>query len=149
MVWSTKQKKKTLVIQTFACFNVHMCFHISKMQTFPLFFLLTLWFLFSSIFPSFSICLLLERIKCSQRMKLETSCFKCCLGWLLYINMVRSFPWSSFYSFNSRLTCSLSVWVYMIFKKSCGPWVDQKYYIAHACVCAMFSIAKRYVLVFS
>lgn len=77
--------------------NTHICIHISKIQLYNLLFLLILSFLFSSILPfSLPVVLLLERIRCSQRMKLGTSCFKCCLAWLLYINMVRSFPLPSF-----------------------------------------------------
>lgn len=52
---------------------------------FPLFFSLS----FPSLFSFFA--LRLERTRCSQKMKLGTWCFKCCLGWFLYTSMVRSF----------------------------------------------------------
>lgn len=51
-------------------------------------------FLFPSLFCPFA--LRLERIRCSQKTKLGTSRFKCCLGWFLFTSMVRGFRLTSF-----------------------------------------------------
>lgn len=49
---------------------------------------------FPSLFCPFA--LRLERIRCSQKTKLGTSRFKCCLGWFLFTSMVRGFRLTSF-----------------------------------------------------
>lgn len=55
-------------------------------------FMISLCSIFPLLFPLFSVSAsCLERTRCSQKMKLGTSCFKCWLGWFLYTNMVRSF----------------------------------------------------------
>lgn len=60
--------------------------------------------LFSSLFSLFA--LRLERTRCSQKMKLGTWCFKCCLGWFLYTSMVRSFH----HTFSSLSSVVVLIW---------------------------------------
>lgn len=67
---------------------------------FPLFFSLS----FPSLFSLFA--LRLERTRCSQKMKLGTWCFKCCLGWFLCTSMVRSFH----HTFSSLSSVVVLIW---------------------------------------
>lgn len=78
------------------------CFHTSRtnVHSSGFLYLLTASLFYFSFTPlSFLFCLFalrLERTRCSQRMKLGTSCFKCYLGWFLCISMVRGFTLSVF-----------------------------------------------------
>lgn len=59
-------------------------------------------------FPSLlcPFALRLERIRCSQKTKLGTSRFKCCLGWFLFTSMVRGFRLTSFLCVLLLLSCN-------------------------------------------
>lgn len=59
---------------------------------------------FPSLFCPFA--LRLERIRCSQKTKLGTSRFKCCLGWFLFTSMVRGFHLTPFLCVLLFLSCS-------------------------------------------
>lgn len=61
-------------------------------------------FSFPSLYSLFA--LRQERTRCSQKMKLGTWCFKCCLGWFLYTSMVRSFH----HTFSSLSSVVVLIW---------------------------------------
>lgn len=81
------------------------CSHPQQMQ-FSSFLFVQFCFPFSfpSLFSFFA--LRLERTRCSQKMKLGTWCFKCCLGWFLYTSMVRSFH----HTFSSVSSVVVLIW---------------------------------------
>lgn len=96
--------------------STHASTHPGRTYSSRFLYLLTAFLFYFYFTPlSFLFCLFalrLERTRCSQRMKLGTSCFKCYLGWFLCISMVRGFTLSVF-------TCSKVAWP----SSSCCFWV--------------------------